>query len=226
MPKLDLRLKTVAKQIRSEVHVDIGSDHGHLLAALLKSERIGRGIAIENKRQPFRNSQRTLAGLNAQVRFGDGLTVVEQHEADSLSICGMGAQSIVDILCAHPTRIPNRIVLQPNGRSDNVRRWATESGFRLTDETIARGHWTYDVITFEKSLSFDDPAYRDVDLDAGLSFGPLNLKRNELVFRNQLEAEREYLGRMKRLSLESAQRLALIEKTLSAQSNLELTPEK
>ncbi len=38
----------VAEQIRSGTHIDVGSDHGRLLKALLASGRIDRGIAIEH----------------------------------------------------------------------------------------------------------------------------------------------------------------------------------
>ncbi len=72
MPRLDERLKTVARQIRWPIHADIGSDHGHLLKALLSAGRIDCGIAIENKRQPFENSRRTLADLASEVRLAEG----------------------------------------------------------------------------------------------------------------------------------------------------------
>jgi tRNA (adenine22-N1)-methyltransferase len=214
MPYLDTRLKAVARQITSKIHVDIGSDHGHLLVALLKSRRIERGIAIENKDQPFRNSQLSLTGLCCDVRLGDGLSVLRTNEADSLSICGMGGQSIVNILRAHPVRVPDRIVLQPNRRSDVVRRWAKLSGFRLVEETIVLGHWAYDVMTFEKSMSLDDPSYDGIDSELGLWFGPLNLKRNDPLFQERLEQEREYFGRMERLSPDSERRLAMIVRAL------------
>lgn len=96
--KLDDRLAAVADQIKSTTHVDIGSDHGSLLVALLNQDRIKFGIAVENKQRPFDNSVRALAGLPAEVRLGDGLNPIEIGEADSLSICGMGAESIRDIL--------------------------------------------------------------------------------------------------------------------------------
>ena len=89
MPRLDARLKSVAQQVCCRVHADIGSDHGHLLKALLAAGRIQRGIAIENKRQPFLNSQTTLQGVNADVRFADGIEGLKAGEADSLSICGI-----------------------------------------------------------------------------------------------------------------------------------------
>ena len=38
--KLDIRLLTVAQQIRSKTHADIGSDHGGLLVWLLKNAQV------------------------------------------------------------------------------------------------------------------------------------------------------------------------------------------
>ncbi len=214
MPKLDIRLQTVAKQIKADVHVDIGSDHGQLLVALLDSGRIRHGIAIENKQQPFLNSRAALAGLDCDVRLGDGMAALTQGEADSLSICGMGGQTIVAILCKEPDRIPNRIVLQPNRKSDLVRRWAFDHKFRLSEETIVRGHWPYDVLTFRRSAMTSDPAYIGIDRELGFAFGPLNLKRNDPMFQDQLGREREYLRNLNRLHPESRKRLEMIETAL------------
>ena len=124
-----------------KTHADIGSDHANLLVALLRSGRVAKGIAIENKQQPLFHSEAALLGLNAEARLADGLDGLVEGEADSLSICGMGAESIVSILSSHPKRIPELIVLQPNRRADLIRRWGIDSGFHLVDEQIAYAHW-------------------------------------------------------------------------------------
>ena len=111
MPKLDQRLIAVTRRIRSRVHAYIGSDHGLLLASLLGSGRIHYGIAIENKQQPYENSSATLSELAAEVRLGDGLDVLKTGEADSLSICGMGAENMIGILKRHPDRVPHTVCL-------------------------------------------------------------------------------------------------------------------
>ncbi len=215
MPKLDARLKMVAQQIRTATHVDIGSDHGYLLWTLLKSGRIQRGIAIENKREPFLKSQRTLADVLCDVRLGDGLSALNPGEAESLSICGMGGLTMVQILGDHPDRIPDRLVLQPNRHSDSVRRWASENGFCLDDEKIAWGHWPYDVMTFRRSNLRWDPAYDDVDQELGFAFGPGNLKRKDERFRSQLLDERTYLLGFSKLHTESRKRLELLEAAIT-----------
>lgn len=215
MPKLDVRLKTVAQQIRTTTHVDVGSDHGHLLWTLLKSGRIERGIAIENKREPFLKSQRRLANLACDVRLGDGLSALNLGEAESLSICGMGGLTMAQILGDHPDRIPDRLVLQPNRHSDSVRRWASENGFCLDDEKIVLGRWAYDVMTFRRSSLCGDPAYEDIDIELGYTFGPLNLKRNDERFRSQLLDERTYLSGFSQRNAATCKRLELIEAAIA-----------
>ena len=221
MPRLDERLKTVARQIRSDTHVDVGSDHGHLLLALLKAGRIRKGIAIENKQLPFENSTKTLTGVNAEVRFGSGLDVYQAGEAESLSICGLGAKRIVEILDGHPDRVPDLVILQPNKRPDLVRRWALRNKFFLMDESSAGGPWPYTIFRFcrtnqESQSEFADPAYEGIDLDSALHFGPILLKRHEAVMLDQLRKEREYLLGLDRLGDFGSQRLTVLERVLAA----------
>jgi tRNA (adenine22-N1)-methyltransferase len=218
VPRLDARLKAVARQIRFRTHADIGSDHAHLLKALLCAGRIERGIAVENKRQPFVHSQATLAGLDAEVRFGDGLEPLEIDEVDSLSICGLGGQRIAGILDAFPDRIPPLIVLQPNKQPECLRRWALGNGFRLLEEQVAPGHWPYQVLTFAATTTNDDPAYAGVDRDAAILFGPLIIKRASPEFLTRLRQEQRYLRRLNRLSQPSHVRLATIDQLLACRS--------
>jgi tRNA (adenine22-N1)-methyltransferase len=221
MPRLDERLKTVARQIRSDTHVDVGSDHGHLLLALLKAGRIRKGIAIENKQLPFENSTKTLIDVNAEVRFGSGLDVYHAGEAESLSICGLGAKRIVEILDGHPERVPDLVILQPNKRPDLVRRWGLRNAFFLMDESSAGGPWPYTIFRFcranlERQSKFSDPAYEGIDLDMALHFGPILLKRHEAVMLDQLREEREYLLGLDRLGDFGSQRLTVLQRVLAA----------
>ncbi|MFK7768742.1 MAG: tRNA (adenine(22)-N(1))-methyltransferase TrmK [Mariniblastus sp.] len=214
MPKLDARLIAVTKQIRCESHVDIGSDHGLMLVSLLKSGRINRGIAIEKNQLPFENSQRALVGLNAEVRLGDGLAVLKQGEAECLSICGLGSENMARILSAHPERLPDRMVLQPNLRPEVVRKWGRENGFHLTHEHVSRGYWPYAIMTFERA-NLPDPIYDGLDLDAALIFGPYEIRKMDDALVAQLIEEREYWQAKGQLDGKRAVRLAAIERLLA-----------
>ncbi|MCO8124330.1 class I SAM-dependent methyltransferase [Stieleria sp. TO1_6] len=219
MPRLDQRLKCVAQQIRCDVHADIGSDHGHLLKALLMAGRIERGIAIENKQQPFLNSQRNLRGLPAQVRLADGLAGLEPGEADCLSICGMGGQSISQILSAAADRIPPVVILQPNRSPETVRRWGQRQGYRLIDEQVTTGQRAFVILRFQHQGPGDDPAYAGIDRDAAELFGPHLMRRREPHWVRRLEQEQHYLSRLDRLGPDAAQRLKTLDRVLVELSN-------
>jgi tRNA (adenine22-N1)-methyltransferase len=214
MPRLDERLKTVARHIRWPVHADIGSDHGHLIKSLLTAGRIDRGIAIENKRQPFENSRATLGGLSAEVRFADGLAGLDAGEANGLSICGMGGQSMVRILEAFPDRLPNIVVLQPNRRPELVRQWGIARGFHLLDEQTVVGFTDYVIFRFKRHVGTPDPAYDDIDRDAALLFGPHFVRRNDPQWRQRISEEQAYMGSLPGLSPTMHRRLAAIKRLL------------
>jgi tRNA (adenine22-N1)-methyltransferase len=215
--KLDDRLIAVAKQIRSNVHADIGSDHGSLLVALFESGRIESGIAIENKQMPFENSARALRGLSADVRLGDGLEVLKADEADSLSICGLGSESIRDILLAHPDRIPERVVLQVFHKSQIIRRWGLDNGFHLLDEQVTRRRRPYTILSFCRAANPDDadPAYEGIDRESATLFGPFVLKREDRQFDLHLQHQEAWWRKFDRLSSESASRLGLLRQVMA-----------
>lgn len=195
MPHLDDRLKAVAKLIRSDVHADIGSDHGYLLKSLLSAGRIKRGIAIENKKQPFANSKATLDGLSAEPRLADGLHGLAADEVDSLSICGMGGPLMVDILNQFPDRVPPVVVLQPNREVNRVRQWGLDAGYHLVDEQMVIGQRVFEILHFQRS-SDADLAYKDVDLVAALLLGPHHLKRWTPTFVQRLVDQQQYLQKL------------------------------
>ncbi len=222
--RLDLRLREVFYAIRSQVHIDVGSDHGNLIRELLFAKRIDRGIAIENKWRPFENSKANLLGCNAEVRFGEGLGCTSPNEADSVSICGMGGKNIVKILEDHPQNVPETLVIQPNKMIERVREWALNNNYFLRNETIVAGPRNYTVLSFTKSPfakssstkspSESDPAYDGIDKQSAVLFGPHLLKGKSPVLLQQLLLERTYFERLPFRSPHATWRLEKIRQTL------------
>lgn len=207
--------------------MDVGSDHGHLLFSLLKSGRIRHGIAIENKSQPWANSHATLADVKAEVRLGDGLEPLEPGESDSLSICGMGGQSIVRILTRYPERVPHRLVLQPNQDAGMVRRWAFENGYRLIDEVWV-GPRGFDVLVIVRSSDTGkktpDPVYEGLELGAAFLLGPRHLRRRDSAFIDRIRIEREYYSRLAGKTDQVRHRLDCLDYVLGIENRVEDKP--
>ena len=214
--KLDARLSAVAAQIRSATHADIGSDHARLLVALLETGRINYAIAIENKRLPFDNSVRALSDRAAEVRFGDGLSELKIGEADSLSLCGLGAESIRDILLAHPDRIPKHVVIEVCQKPEVIRRWAFENGFNLVGDQTTLGARSFTILSFQRAVNpmKNDCAYDDVDRDAAFAFGPFVLKRADRQFDIQLQNQEAWWRKFGRLSPAASDRLSLLRRVM------------
>ncbi len=174
MQMLSPRLRAVAERVRGPRHADIGSDHG--LLPLFLSSRLERVIAVEKNAGPFERLRRALLGVAVEVRRGDGLEPLVLQEVDSLSICGMGALNIRDILERGLDKLPLQLVLQPMDNARPIRHWARHHGYHLVDEV-----WVdpYVVLEFRARLGAD-PAYGDLAEEVEF-FGPLLLANQEYL---------------------------------------------
>lgn len=191
--KLDERLLRVAAAIRSRVHADIGTDHALLPRYLLASGRVERVIAVEKNPGPLARARRELAGWGADVREGDGLEPLQAGEIDSLSLTGMGARSIASILAAHPDRLPELVVVQPNDDAHWLRTWGLASGYHLRHEELVQGRWLYEVLVLSRCPT-PDPAYDGLDPEVAQRFGPHLLRRRDPLLAERLGRERALLA--------------------------------
>lgn len=193
------------------IHLDIGSDHGGLLRRLLIDGHVQQGIAVEVNLTPYQNSLRALKHHNADVRLGNGLTVIAAGEMQSLSIAGMGGRTMTKILDAHPERVCPWLFLQPNKDWARVRRWAYESHFHLVQENLTPRLFVLLAFRMENSR---DPIYNNLPLEAAFEFGPRLLGAADAILKSRLLEEREYFRPLANLNPEAANRLRLIEQAL------------
>ncbi|WP_193441351.1 tRNA (adenine(22)-N(1))-methyltransferase, partial [Streptococcus suis] len=73
------------------------------------------------------------------VRLANGLGAFEtSDQMTAVTIAGMGGRLIAEILEAGKEKLATieRLILQPNNREDDVRRWLEKNGFRLVAEKI------------------------------------------------------------------------------------------
>lgn len=155
---LSRRLERVAAHVPQGARLaDIGSDHGYLPVALMLRGVLEAAVAGEVAQTPFASAQRNVRrnGLQAQVtvRLADGLAAVEPQDRISVvSICGMGGDTMCEILEAGKQRLGGvtRLVLQPNGGERELRQWLAGNGYQIVSEELLReNRFDYEIIVAE-----------------------------------------------------------------------------
>lgn len=181
---LSLRLERVAAQVPAGARLaDIGSDHGYLPVALMRRGMITAAVAGEVALTPFRAAERTVreSALERQitVRRADGLAAIEPGDGiTAITLCGMGGETIRDILDAGKARLSGqeRLILQPNGGEQPLRQWLMDNGYVIVVEDVLREHrFDYEIIVAEPGI----PVQYTVQ---ELYFGPLLLQARSPAF--------------------------------------------
>ena len=170
LPTLDARLMTAAQLVRPGQPVaDIGCDHGKLTAVLAASGRYPKVIGADLRPGPLARAKQTLehAGCQdrAELRLGDGLSVLSPGEVGSIVLAGVSAQTSWEILEKAPwvfTVGGPRLVLVPATRHSELRRWLWTHGFELVaDHPVqAAGRW-YAVMAAEYTGNIRTPCFAE-----------------------------------------------------------------
>lgn len=181
---LSKRLERVAAHIPPNAHLaDIGSDHAYLPVALMLRGVIASAVAGEVALTPFHSAKRTVRenGFDQQikVRMANGLAAIEPGDGiTAITICGMGGETIRDILDSGRAGITGqeRLILQPNGGEQPLRQWLMENGYCiLFEEVLRENRFYYEIIVAERA----EPAHYSAE---ELYFGPLQMQARSPVF--------------------------------------------
>lgn len=181
---LSMRLERVAAQVPAGARLaDIGSDHGYLPVALVRRGAITAAVAGELALTPFTSAERAVRenGLDQQivVRMANGLEAIEPEDGiTAISMCGMGGETIRDILDNGKARLNGRerLILQPNGGEQPLRRWLMDNGYRiLWEEILQENRWDYEIIVAELAEPMMYTARE-------LYFGPLLMRERSPAF--------------------------------------------
>lgn len=179
-----MRLERVAAHVPAGARLaDIGSDHAYLPVALLRRGAIAMAVAGEVALTPFRAAERTVGenGLEQQisVRLANGLASIEPEDGiTAISLCGMGGETIRDILDSGKARLSGqeRLILQPNGGEQPLRQWLMENDYRiLCEEVLRENRFYYEIIVAERTGPVTYTAEE-------LYFGPLQLQARTPIF--------------------------------------------
>ncbi len=151
LPTLDARLTAAAELVRPGQPVaDIGCDHGKLTAVLAASGRYPKVIGADLRPGPLAKAKQTLENAGcldrAELRLGDGLSVLSAGEVGSIVLAGVSAQTTWEIIEKAPwvSAVGGpRLVMVPATRHSELRRWLWQHGFALVaDRPVqAAGRW-------------------------------------------------------------------------------------
>jgi tRNA (adenine22-N1)-methyltransferase len=179
-----MRLERVAAQVPAGARLaDIGSDHGYLPVALMRRGAIAAAVAGEVALTPFRSAERTVREngleLHITVRLASGLEAIEPQDGiTAISVCGMGGETIRDILDSGKARLSGeeRLILQPNGGEQPLRQWLMENDYYILHEELLReNRFYYEIIVAERA----GPVLYTAE---ELYFGPLQMQARTPAF--------------------------------------------
>ena len=170
LPTLDERLTAAAALVREgEPVADIGCDHGKLTAVLAASGKYPKVIGADLRPGPLAKAKQTLEHARcedrAELRLGDGLSVLSAGEVGTIVLAGVSAQTTWEIIEKAPwVSQPGgpRLVMVPATRHRELRRWLWEHGFALVaDRPVqAAGRW-YAVMDAEYTGETRTPTFTE-----------------------------------------------------------------
>lgn len=187
---------------------DVGTDHGKLPIALLRAGRVASAIGSDIGAGPLGHAARNAQehGVSLSLRLAPGLDAVRPDECDTVSIAGMGGQTIADILRAAPWTADGAhlLLLQPMTMAYELRQWLWAHGYAIAREAPCReGRRHYVVIAARGGGQA-----RQVPL-AQCAFSPALLRADGAAdyLRHLLVRERRALAGMERAEQPDPQRL-------------------
>ena len=121
---------------------DIGTDHGKLPISLLLTGKIAAATGSDIGEGPLAHAARNATdyGVSLSLRLAAGLDAVQPEECDTVSIAGMGGQTIAEILTAAPwcEQGQHLLLLQPMTMVYELRQWLWAHGYVIECETLCR----------------------------------------------------------------------------------------
>jgi tRNA (adenine22-N1)-methyltransferase len=142
MISLSKRLSVIAEMVPScGVLADVGTDHGYLPVYLLQQGSVKRVLASDIHLGPLRKARETAEqfGLSDRMEtiLADGLQFPGSEQAEVITICGMGGETMISILEAAPWAADHRrLILQPQSKLPELEEWLKDHQFSIDDARL------------------------------------------------------------------------------------------
>lgn len=161
------RLQTVADMIEyTDSVIDIGTDHGYLPIYLLKSGKAKTACAADIRVGPLDNARENILSYDVECEcvLSDGFKNICKKYSLAC-ICGMGGETIINIITEGKDITPDTLILQPMTGADKLRKFLYENGYRITDESfVTEGEKVYCIIKAQKNGENTPYTYPDLFL--------------------------------------------------------------
>lgn len=141
---LSPRLAAVAEAVPPGARlIDVGTDHAMLPVYLAQTGRVAHAYASDIRPGPLTAARslvdRSGAGNLIDLRLTDGLLGFTRSDGDTVTITGMGGETMTAILSAAPwVRDDVLLILAPQSKPDVLRLFLAEHGFAVTRESLVR----------------------------------------------------------------------------------------
>jgi tRNA (adenine22-N1)-methyltransferase len=189
--QLSKRLKAVAECVtKGNIVADIGCDHAYTSIYLMENRIASNVIAMDINKGPLERANENIkkAGFEnvIETRLSDGANKLEQGEADTILIAGMGGNLMVKILSDSSNVVENvtELILQPQSEVYLVRKYIHSIGFSIIyeDMMIDEGKY-YVIIKAEKKVQ---EKYTN---EVHYLYGKLLLEGKNIILKEWLDKE-------------------------------------
>lgn len=165
---ISARLKNIANLINeAELVVDVGSDHAQLSILLISNNKANKVINIEKNKEPYLASVKNTYKYNKiENLLSDGFIEFDPTiKIDYVTIAGMGAKSMIDILLPAKNEISN-LILCPNNNEQLIRKFALKNKYKIKkDLVVLENNIYYPIIWLSKNEGFNlSESFKDLIL--------------------------------------------------------------
>lgn len=179
---LNKRLSEVAKFVsENAILADVGSDHAFLPCYLVQTNRINKAYAGEVIVGPYNQSIKSVEEYNLANNvfpiLSDGLENIPDDTTE-ISIAGMGAHTILEILTRYPEKVCkyNKLILQANSHMELIREYVSNNNFLIIDESVV-----YDKGKYYEVCVIEPANGRKLNTEE-IQFGPVLLNNKSKTF--------------------------------------------
>src|SRR6056297_370792 len=184
------RMEGILKLIpKSEIVVDIGTDHAYIPEAIIKRNIAKKVIGTEINHQPYLKAKDYIENKSLdesiEIRKGDGLNIINPEELKVTVIVGMGGLLINKIINENIFKFSEGdiLILQPMNAVDKTRMFLDKNKFEIIDEILCKEDYHY--YTVLKSRFSRKHTFKKNNLD---------YITNEILFKKRDKHIEEYIN--------------------------------